>query len=246
MIDTYGHRRILETINDSPMATRGKHFPMKIISPVVAVDTLIFSVIRGKLRVLLIQIAAGPYAKKWALPGGLVMMNESLEEAAERVLSEKAGVDGIYLEQLATFGDPKRDVRGRSVAVAYFALINSDEFSPKTNEYYADIAWHDVDRLPALAFDHKEIIMCGKKRLEDKIGYSNIAYALLPRDFTLSDLQSLYETILGHPVDKRNFRKKIIEIKLVKETGKVRRDGPSRPAKLYTFTDRKLRIVDVL
>lgn len=228
------------------MTIRSKQSPLKIISPAVAVDTLIFSVIRGKLRVLLIQIATGPYAKKWALPGGLVMMNESLEEAAERVLSEKAGVDGIYLEQLAAFGDPERDMRGRSIAVAYTALVNSEECAPKTNEYYSDIAWYDADHLPLLAFDHREIIAYGRHRLESKLGYSNIAYALLPREFTLSELQAVYETILGRTIDKRNFRKKISDIKLVRETGKVRRDGPSRPAKLYAFTDRKLKIVDVL
>lgn len=246
MIDTYDGGRILESINDSPMATRKQSSLVQIVGPAVAVDTLIFSVIKGKLRVLLIQIATGPYAKKWALPGGLVMMNESLEEAAERVLSEKAGVDGIYLEQLATFGDPERDMRVRSVAVAYSALVNSDEFAPKTNEYYSDIAWHDVDHLPLLAFDHREIIAYGRRRLENKLGYSNIAYALLPKEFTLSELQSVYEIILGRTIDKRNFRKKISDIKLVRETGKVRRDGPSRPAKLYAFSDRKLKIVDVL
>ena len=181
----------------------------------------------------------------------LQLMNDTqhLEAAralAERVLSEKAGVDGIYLEQLAAFGDPERDMRVRSVAVAYTALVNSDEFAPKTNEYYSDIAWHDADHLPPLAFDHREIIAYGRRRLESKLGYSNIAYALLPKEFTLSELQSVYEVILGRAIDKRNFRKKISDIKLVRETGKVRRDGPSRPAKLYAFSDRKLKIVDVL
>lgn len=218
----------------------------RAMNPLVAVDTLIFSVLRGKLRVLLIKIAGGPYQNKWALPGGLVDMRETLDEAAFRVLREKAGVDGIYLEQLAAFGDLKRDVRGRSVSVAYFALVNSEAFDVKTNEYYADIAWYDIGHLPTMAFDHKEIIRYGKERLSNKLAYSNIAYALLPKEFTLTELQSLYEVILGHTLDKRNFRKKITEVKLVKETGKVRRNGPSRPAKLYSFVDRKLKIVDVL
>ena len=212
----------------------------------VAVDVLVFSVFKQKLRVLLIQIGSGPYQGKWAIPGGLVRMQESLEGAAERVLLERAGVDGIYLEQLATFGAPERDKRSRSISVAYFALVNMDEFHPKASEYYADIAWHTVDRLPALAFDHKEIIAYGRQRLIGKLAYSNVAYALLPKEFTLTELQELYESILGRSLDKRNFRKKIQDIKLVKETGKVRRDGPSRPAKLYAFTDRRPKVVDIL
>lgn len=215
-------------------------------SLMVAVDTLIFSVIDGRLKVLLIQIASGPYKGKWALPGGLISADESLEEAAERVLAEKAGVDGVYLEQLATFGDPQRDIRKRSVSIVYFALVNSDEFRPKTTEYYADIAWHVITRLPAMAFDHKDMIRIGKERLVNKLGYSNIAYALLPREFTLSELQNIYEAILGRPLDKRNFRKKIQEIRLVKESGKVRHSGASRPAKLYSFSERSLKIVDIL
>lgn len=212
----------------------------------VAVDTLIFSVNKGKLQVLLIQIASGPYEGKWALPGGLVGLNESLDEAAERVLAEKAGVDGVYLEQLATFGNPKRDKRARSISVAYMALVNVDAFLPKTTEYYADIAWHPVEGLPTLAFDHKEIVMNGKTRLVNKLGYSNISYALLPKEFTLSELQSLYESIIGQVLDKRNFRKKILDIELVKETGRVRRDGPSRPAKLFQFANRRPKMVNIL
>ncbi len=212
----------------------------------VAVDTLIFTVSHGKLKVLLVKIAGDAYADMWALPGGLVRVDESLEEAALRVLSEKAGVDGMYLEQLATFGEPNRDVRSRSVSVAYFALVRDDMFLPKVTEYYADIGWKDVDHLPKLAFDHAEIVRFGRKRLVSKLGYSNIAFGLMPKEFTLSELQSLYEILLGRTLDKRNFRKKIHEIQLVKETGKVRRDGPSRPAKLYVFTERALRIIDVL
>jgi 8-oxo-dGTP diphosphatase len=212
----------------------------------VAVDAVIFSVIDGALRVLLIQIKGGRYDGKWAVPGGLVSPTESLDEAADRVLSEKAGVDGVYLEQLYTFGDTSRDVRGRSVSVAYFALVDGEDFFPKTNEYYADIAWKRVDRLPEMAFDHRAIVSYAHERLIAKLGYSNIGYALLPREFTLSELQSVYESILGKTLDKRNFRKKIQEIGLVKETGNVRRLGATRPARLYSFSERKPRIVDVL
>lgn len=215
-------------------------------SPLLAVDTAIFSVIGGALKVLLIRIGSGPYEGKWALPGGLVRMDESLDQAAERVLSEKAGVDDIYLEQLYTFGDTGRDIRGRSVSVAYFALVNSDRCLPATIEYYSDIAWYDAAHLPKTAFDHAKIVSVGIDRLRSKLGYSNIAYGLLPKEFTLTELQTTYEIILGHELDKRNFRKKIQDIGLVRETGKVRKSGQSRPARLYSFTERRPRMVDVL
>ncbi|MGB5018270.1 MAG: NUDIX domain-containing protein [Candidatus Moraniibacteriota bacterium] len=212
----------------------------------VAVDTLVFTVIRGALHVLLIKIATDSYEGKWAAPGGLVGDRESLDAAASRILSEKAGVDGIYLEQLATFGGVDRDVRGRSVSVAYVALVSNEEYRPKTTEYYAAIGWKSVDRLPALAFDHARMIKLARERLIGKIGYSNIGYALLPKEFTLSELQEVYEAILGRPLDKRNFRKKIQDVKLVMETGKKRQAGASRPAKLYSFSNRTLKMVDVL
>ena len=221
--------------------------PRQIIEgPAVAVDTAIFSVIEGVLKVLLIRIAGGSYAGQWALPGGLVDISESLEETAERILADKAGVQGIYLEQLATFGDPTRDVRGRSVSVAYFSLVNSSAFHPRTTEYYQDIQWHPVHHLPAMAFDHAKIIAYGRDRLANKLAYSNIAYALLSKEFTLAELQALYEAILGHVLDKRNFWKKIQAIGLVKETGHLRQSGVGRPAKLYSFLKRTYQSVDIL
>lgn len=212
----------------------------------LAVDTAIFSVIGGRLKVLLVRIGSGLYEGKWALPGGLVRVDESLDMAAERVLSEKAGVDDIYLEQLYTFGAVDRDVRGRSVSTAYFALVNSDRCLPAVIEYYSDIAWYDAERLPKMAFDHSKIVSAGIDRLRNKLGYSNIAYGLLPKEFTMTELQVAYEIILGHELDKRNFRKKIQDIELVRETGNIRKSGQSRPARLYSFSERKPRMVDVL
>ncbi|NTW14741.1 MAG: NUDIX hydrolase [Candidatus Moranbacteria bacterium] len=220
--------------------------PACIETPRVATDAVIFAVIDGALKVLLIRIGRGTYEGQWALPGGLVRMDESLDRAAERILSEKAGVDGIYLEQLGAFGDLDRDRRGRNVSIAYFALVNGEEYLPHTIEYYSDIAWKDVSRLPELAFDHAKIVTTGIDRLRNKLGYSNIAYGLLPKEFTLTELQTVYESILDRPLDKRNFRKKIVGIGLVKETGKIRKSGPSRPARLYSFADRKPKMVDVL
>lgn len=215
-------------------------------APLVAVDAVIFSILEKSLKVLLVRIGSGPYEGKWALPGGLVKTDESLEEAAERVLSEKAGVHDLYLEQLYAFGDVDRDSRGRSVSVAYFALVNKENHLAKDVEYYSGIEWFDVSKLPEMAFDHAKIIQAGLDRLRNKLGYSNIAYGLLPKEFTLTELQTVYEIILGRALDKRNFRKKLLEIKLVHETGNVRRMEQSRPARLYSFTHHKLEIVDVL
>ncbi len=215
-------------------------------TPLVAVDTLVFTILQNKLVVLLAQIGGGPYREKWALPGGLVQQKESLDDAVERVLHEKAGVNDIYLEQLYTFGDPARDKRGRSISVAYYALVNNEHCSPKKTDYNVDISWYPVSKLPELAFDHKKIIQCGVERLQNKLGYSNIAYALLPKEFTLTELQTIYEAILGRELDKRNFRKKIQATGLVKGIGKKRHQGVSRPAQLFVFAERKPRIIDVL
>lgn len=212
----------------------------------MATDVLVLTVSGGELRVLLIQIDGGPYAGKWAIPGGLVGEKESLDAAADRVLSEKAGVKGIYLEQLYTFGSVDRDCRGRSISTAYFSLVSSDRFSPKTTEYYKDIRWVSVHHLPKMAFDHKEIVAYGVARLQNKIEYSNIAYGLLPKEFTLSELQTVYEIILGRELDKRNFRKKILALHLVRESGNVRRGEASRPARLYAFASRTPKMVEVL
>jgi len=228
------------------MKNTKKPIPSCVKAPRVATDAVIFAVIDGALKVLLIRIGEGAYGGSWALPGGLVRMDESLDEAAERILSEKAGVDGVYLEQLGAFGDLDRDRRGRSVSVAYFALVNGEEHLPKTIEYYSDIAWKDVSRLPKLAFDHAKIIRVAEERLRSKLGYSNIAYGLMPKEFTLTELQALYEIILGHELDKRNFRKKIKDIGLVTHTGNIRQSERSRPARLYSFTHRRPTITNVL
>lgn len=214
-----------------------------IIGPAVAVDTLIFTVREDTLSVLLIKIGSGSYKNKWALPGGVVQINETLDQAAHAVLEKKAGVRGVYLEQLHSFSDIDRDVRGRMISVAYFALVDSSDFTLKTMDYYADIAWHDVRKLPQMAFDHKKIIAYGIDRLRAKIEYSNIVYALLPQYFTLTQMQNIYEIILGKKIDKRNFRKKIFALDLLRETKKTTTDTPYRPARLYAFKKRELRFI---
>ncbi len=211
-----------------------------IIGPAVAVDTLIFTIKNDKLMTLLIQIGDGPYKNKWALPGGIVQIDETLDNSAKNILKKKAGISGVYMEQLYTFSDLNRDVRGRIVSVAYFALVSSDKFNLKTMDYYSDIGWCDVKNLPQLAFDHKKIIKYGLDRLQNKIEYSNIVYGLLPETFTLTEMQQIYEIILDKKIDKRNFRKKILSLNLLEATKKVRAGAKHRPAKLYKFKKKKL------
>ncbi len=206
------------------------------IYPLVAVDTVIFTVINQKLSVLLIQINSGHYDSKWAVPGGLVGLSENLDEAAVRVLSEKASLKDIYLEQVYTFGEIDRDVRGRSISVAYFALIDHPKnIEPNELEYYKDIEWFSIENLPSMAFDHEKIVRVAHERLKEKLGNTSIVYTLLPEEFTLTDMQRIYEIILEEKLDKRNFRKKIKAIDIVAPAGKIQEGVGHRPAELYRF-----------
>lgn len=209
--------------------------------PKVAVDAVLLSIDEGVLKTLIIKIKTGPYKDTWCLPGGLVLKTESLEDAVKRILFHKTNISGIYLEQLYTFGAPERDKRSRSVSVAYFALVNNiKNLSIQTTEYYADIKWQKVNDLPTMAFDHENIIKTAVQRLQAKIEYSNIAYSLLPHDFTLTQLQKVYEIILQKPLDKRNFRKKIFTLGLLEKSNRKLTGQAYRPAELYHFTDKKL------
>lgn len=215
----------------------------EFITPKLAVDCLIFTIADGKLKVLLMKIGQPPYAGKWAIPGGLVKLNESLEKATERILNDKVGVKNCYVEQLYSFSDPARDSRGHSVSVAHFALVNTDSFVLKTDELVREIAWHDVYKLPALAFDHKDIISYGLKRLQSKINYSNIVYTLLPREFTMPEMQHVYEIILNKEIDKRNFAKKMNQLGLIEPTDKVK-PTTKRPARMFRFKKRSLEVFE--
>jgi 8-oxo-dGTP diphosphatase len=208
----------------------------------VAVDLVIFTVREGGLQVLLIERGIPPFQGQWALPGGFVLERETLEGAARRELAEETGLRDVYLEQLYTFGDPDRDPRGRTIAVAYYALTPPAEPRAATDAAKAD--WHPVGNLPKLAFDHAKILKSGLQRLRAKVGYSTVGFELLPRQFTLPDLQNLYEVILERPLDKRNFRKKILSLGLLKPEGRKRSAGAHRPASLYSFALPKVKILD--
>jgi len=213
-------------------------------SPLVAVDTVILAVIENKLNVLLIKIKYGPFVGKWGVPGGRVRIDETLDEAAKRELYEKTGMKDVYLEQLYSFGELKRDPQTRIVSVAYFALVNNKNIKLKSTNKYEGIGWFPVDKLGKLAYDHNEIVNYALLRLKYKLEYTNVVYSLLPEKFTLSQLQKVYEIVLGEKLDKRNFRKKIFSLNLIKEAG--RETGvPHRPSKLYSFKARKPMIVKV-
>lgn len=184
---------------------------------------------------MLVERAEPPFRGRWSIPGGFLLRGESLEEAALRVLHEKAGVEDAYMEQLYTFGEPRRDPRARVITVAYFALIPCEDLNQPESQKIADIAWSPVDRLPRLAFDHKEIVEYAVKRLRAKVGYSNIVYGLMPGQFRLSELQAMYEIIIDDKLDKRNFRKKMLATGLLQETGQKELRGAHRPARLYQF-----------
>jgi len=211
-----------------------------IVGPAVAVDTLIFTIEDKKLKILLIQIGSGIYKNKWALPGGIVQLDETLDQAAKNVLRKKAGLKGVYMEQLYTFGDLDRDIRGRMISIAYFALVNSNKFKLETMDYYSDIKWIDVKKLSKLAFDHKKIVDYGLMRLKRKLEYTNVVYGLLTREFTLTELQNVYQIVWDKQIDKRNFRKHILSLDIIEETKKIRTGGKYRPAKLYKFKKKKL------
>ncbi len=201
----------------------------------VTVDIVLFTIRDRILHLLLIRRLARPFENCYALPGGFVLDGESLDAAAARELREEAGVEKVYLEQLYTFGDPKRDPRGRVITVAYYALVSEPQ-TVRAGTDAADAAWFPVAELPSLAFDHRKIVEYAHQRIRNKLDYTNVGFELLPEKFTLSDLQLVHEAILGEPLDKRNFRRKITQKAIVKPLKEWRRTG-RKPAQLYRFSD---------
>lgn len=209
--------------------------------PALTVDCVIFGLDEShKLKVLLIQRGHEPFQGHWALPGGFVEMDETLEEAALRELEEETGVKDVFIEQLYTFGEPDRDPRGRVVSVGYFALVNLSEHPVQPSSDAKNVEWFELENIPDLAFDHREILEIATTRLRAKVRYQPIGFELLPEKFTLTQLQNLYETILGvkESLNKRNFRTRILKMGVLKEVGK--QEGVAhRPAKLYAFDKEK-------
>ena len=199
----------------------------------VAVDIVIFTIQSGELQVLLVKRGIPPFEGQFAIPGGFILENESLDQAALRELREETGVTDVYLEQLYSFGEPGRDPRGRVISVAYFALIASG-LPLRPGSDAADAQWWPVGKPPALAFDHRAILDYSLERLRNKLEYTTVGFQLLPARFSLTELQEVYEAILDKKLDKRNFRRKLALLKVLRATREYRHGG-RRPARLYEF-----------
>ena len=212
--------------------------------PSVTVDIILFTFHDNDLKVLLIERMHAPFAKTWALPGGFVEIDEDLEDAALRELAEETNVTEVYLEQLYTFGEPNRDPRTRVITVAYFALLSADQVAKLQIQGASDAAnarWWSMYALPQLAFDHDRILHYALQRLRWKLEWTGLGFLLLPKEFTLSELQKVYEIVLHEPLDKRNFRRKILATDVLEESGNIR-EGDHRPAKLYRFTAKAIEL----
>jgi 8-oxo-dGTP diphosphatase len=202
---------------------------------------VVFGLDDDDLKVLLIQRDLEPFAGHWALPGGFVRMDESLDDAACRELAEETGACNVFLEQLYSFGQSDRDPRDRVVTVAYFALVKLSSHIIQAATDARNAAWFSLNDLPTLAFDHDLILQAAQQRLVGKVRYQPIGFELLPEKFTLTQLQRLYEIVLDRALDKRNFRKKILGMDILKETDEIEQDVAHRAARLYKFDRIKYR-----
>lgn len=209
--------------------------------PALTVDAVVFGFDEGDLKLLLIRRGMKPFAGRWALPGGFVRVDESLDAAARRELREETGLGRVYLEQLYTFGEPARDPRERVVTVAYYALVKLGDHRVRAATDARDAAWFSVCGVPPLAFDHRAIVDVALRRLKGKVRYGPVGFELLPAKFTLTQLQHLYEAVLEVTLDKRNFRKKILGMGLLVETDEIERDVAHRAARLYRFDGARYR-----
>ncbi|MEN9935912.1 MAG: hypothetical protein RLZZ387_2491 [Chloroflexota bacterium] len=230
-------------MSDEPTnETAGTYDLTRYERPSVTVDVVIFTLIERDLNVLLVRRKRWPHEGMWAIPGGFVQMDESLETAARRELEEETGVRDIYLEQLYTFGEPKRDPRTRVISVAYIALVRADKQKLRVSEESMDVRWFPVRRLPGpLAFDHDSILASALGRLRSKLEYTTLAFELLPEVFSILELKNIYDQIWGEDnleggkkIDKGNFYRKIRDANILEDTG-MRREGRGRPTTLYRF-----------
>jgi len=209
--------------------------------PALTVDCVVFGLDEEDLKVMLIQRDLPPFEGNWALPGGFVKIEETVDEAALRELQEETGLENVYLEQLCTIGELDRDPRERVVTVAYYALVRLSDHRVQAATDAREAAWFAMDDLPDLAFDHDKILNTAHERLRNKVRYQPIGFELLPTKFALRELQHLYEVILDKPLDKRNFRKKILGMGILMELDEVEKDVAHRAARLYRFDRKKYR-----
>jgi len=210
-------------------------FSYQFARAAVTVDCVVFGLDDEDLKVLLIRRDLPPFEDKWALPGGFVRLEETLDEAARRELQEETSLERVFLEQLYTFGGIDRDPRERVITVAYYALVRLSDHRVQAATDARDAVWFAMDDLPSLAFDHDQILETAHQRLQGKVRYQPIGFELLPPKFTLTQLQKLYEIVLGRVLDKRNFRKKIQGMGILEELDEVEKDVAHRAARLYRF-----------
>lgn len=204
----------------------------------LAVDCIIFGFDGRQLQALFIKRGFEPEKGKWSLMGGFVSKNEGVDQAASRVLHELTGLTDIYMEQLFCFGDVNRDTAGRVVSVAYFALINIADYSEQLQHNH-EARWFSLQKTPALIFDHNQIVQKARERLKQKVANHPIGFALLPRKFTLPQLQSLYEAINGEPIDKRNFTRKILSLKILNKLNEKEKESSRKGAFYFVFDRHK-------
>lgn len=203
----------------------------------VTVDVVIFTIDQGSLKILLVKRPAEPFRGQWALPGGFVQENESVDDAALRIPKEKVQIANIYLEQLYTFGEPRRDPRFRVITVAYYAVVNAGKLAESLQALGGQARLLEVRAIPKLAFDHEKIVRYALERLQSKVNYTTICFQLLEKEFTLSELQRVYEIILAEKLDKRNFRKKMVQLGILRNLNQFRTVANNRPARLYSFAE---------
>jgi len=210
----------------------------------LAVDAIVFGYSKQDgVSVLLIQRKYEPFKNSWAIPGGFVLEEESLEQAVRRELVEETGITVQYLEQLYTFGDPDRDPRQRIVSVAYMGLVKTSQYQDlKASTDAANAAWFSIRKLPSLAFDHKKLLDMAAERLRSKIRYQPIGFELLDKKFPFSDLEKLYVALMDREINRRNFSKKILSFGILEDTGELARtEGKGRPSKMYRFNQKRYR-----
>lgn len=207
----------------------------------LSIDCVVFGFENSRLEVLLIKRKLEPEKDKWALPGGFILKNESLDDAAVRILEETSSVKNIYLEQIHTFGDVNRYPLRRVITIGYYALIDPDKHSLKPGIDTTDVKWFPVNNLPEVPFDHNEIIEAALEKLRKQVRTEPVGFELLPKKFTLTQLQILYESILGTQLDKRNFRKKILGLKILIALDEYQKSVAHRAARLYKFDTRRYK-----
>lgn len=219
--------------------------PARLARPKLAVDTVLFALEGGRLKSWLVQLTQGKVAGRWAFPGGLVRRGELLDDAARRELEGATGLHDAYLEQLFTFGDPSRDPFAHVVSVAYMALTDDPARVSACSDKYGHAQWYEVTAIPPLAYDHALVAGYALKRLRAKLTYTNIAAHLLPSSFTFAELEDLYANVLERPLDRRNFRRRIMATGLLRPLGRTR-NGAHRPAALYGFAQRSTQMIEMI